>query len=140
MAEGARGWAEKSAEREMFPFLMYNAIIDDATRDEHAALNGIIRHINDSFWDEFFPPNGYNCRCSVDQLDEQDARARGGETDLREKPIDEERQRINPVFRHNPGKTGEIFKSTHPYMDRRKRVLNKRQQAVADDLIKQYTV
>ena len=43
----------------------YSAVNDSRTRPTHRALNGIVRHRDDPFWDVFFPPNGFNCRCSV---------------------------------------------------------------------------
>lgn len=126
LSNGARKWAEVSADRDTFPYLEYIAILDDSTRDEHAALDGIIRKVTDSFWDKHFPPNGYNCRCSVDKL------RRATETDLRKKPIREVDENMNEIFKHNPGKSGKIFKGTHPYFDKRKRTLTKQQQKEAD--------
>lgn len=50
------------------PFLEYNAVDDSRVRDEHAAIDGIVKPVDDPFWDEFYPPNGFNCRCVVTSL------------------------------------------------------------------------
>jgi len=125
-AAGARKWAEVTGDKQTFPLLQYIAIIDDNTRDEHAGLDGIIRKVDDDFWDVYFPPNGYNCRCSVDSL------RRASETDLRQRPMKEVNQNMNTIFKSNPGKSGQIFNGSHPYFDRRKRTLTKQQMKEAD--------
>lgn len=130
LSAGARNWAKISAEKETFPYLQYVAILDDNTRDEHAALDGIIRKVNDGFWDSYMPPNGYNCRCSTDQV------RNATETDLRTKPIKEVDNNMNEIFKHNPGKSGKIFNGTHPYFDRRKRALTKQQNGEAERMTK----
>lgn len=33
-----------------------------------AALHGVTLPIDDPFWEQFTPPNGWNCRCSVVQV------------------------------------------------------------------------
>lgn len=43
----------------------YLAVNDDVTRPSHAAVSGTIRKKDDPFWDTWWPPNGYNCRCQV---------------------------------------------------------------------------
>lgn len=130
LSSGARKWAEVSADKEVFPYLEYVAILDENTRDEHAALDGIIKKVDDSFWDTYFPPNGYNCRCSVNRV------RSGTETDLRKKPIQETDKNMNTIFKHNPGKQGVIFKGTHPYFDNRKRNLTKQQKRKAEEIAK----
>lgn len=49
-------------------FLRYNAIIDDRSRDEHAALNNLVLPADDPVWKKIYPPNGFRCRCSVSLL------------------------------------------------------------------------
>ena len=37
-------------------------------RINHAALHGVIYAVDDPFWAHGFPPNGFNCRCTVKAL------------------------------------------------------------------------
>jgi len=50
---------------EDLPLWEYSAVGDDRTRPTHRALDGAVFPANHSFWDEHFPPWGFNCRCSV---------------------------------------------------------------------------
>ena len=46
----------------------YVAVMDNRTRDEHAALHGTRAAKNDRIWNEIWPPNGFNCRCDIDEI------------------------------------------------------------------------
>ncbi len=48
---------------EFFPNWVYVTIGDDRVRDSHRILNGVIRRYDDPFWKEYYPPNGFKCRC-----------------------------------------------------------------------------
>lgn len=50
------------------PYWQYIAVEDAHTRPAHFAVNGTVRRFDDSFWLEWFPPNGYRCRCTVRAL------------------------------------------------------------------------
>ena len=54
-----------------FPYLMYDAVKDDRTREEHLAWDGLVLPVDDPWWKTHYPPNGWNCRCSVIQVDER---------------------------------------------------------------------
>lgn len=41
--------------------LQYRTQRDDKVRPEHAALDRVTLPMSDSFWEEFYPPNGWNC-------------------------------------------------------------------------------
>ncbi len=49
----------------LLPFWTYSAVLDDRTRPHHAALDGVTLPADHPFWDENFPPRGFNCRCTV---------------------------------------------------------------------------
>lgn len=48
-------------EAETFPMLRYQTAGDANVREEHAALDGITKPVDDPFWDNYMPPNGFNC-------------------------------------------------------------------------------
>jgi SPP1 gp7 family putative phage head morphogenesis protein len=43
----------------------YYNIGDARSRPSHKAMSGIIRPSNDPFWNTNYPPNGFQCRCTV---------------------------------------------------------------------------
>lgn len=48
--------------------LQYRTAGDKKVRPEHAALDRVTLPITDPFWEEYYPPNGWNCRCTVVQV------------------------------------------------------------------------
>ncbi|WP_265469094.1 phage minor head protein, partial [Haemophilus influenzae] len=54
------------------PYWQYSAVNDDRTRPSHSAMHGLVYRYDDPFWATFYPPNGFNCRCSVIALAERD--------------------------------------------------------------------
>lgn len=102
-AQMAEKWAGFEENADIYPNLEYRAVTDDQTRPEHAALNGIIRPINDPFWDTNYPPNGWGCRCSVTQTDKEPTKDRD----------------FKPAkgFDFNPGKEKKLFADTNGYRD-----------------------
>lgn len=102
-------WGQIQEDADEFPNLRYNTVGDANVRPAHAALNGIVCAVDDPFWDVHFPPNGWGCRCTVDQV-------RGSVPLTAVSKIPEVSERELPkVFRNNPGKSGEVFTAAHPY-------------------------
>lgn len=94
--------------------LQYRTANDSKVRPEHAGLHGITLPAEDNFWDEYFPPNGWNCRCTVvqvlksryEQTPHNEAMERGQQV------LQTDKQKM---FRFNPGKTGSSFPAHNPY-------------------------
>ncbi|MDQ7791243.1 MAG: phage minor head protein [Clostridia bacterium] len=93
------------------PIWVYDAVNDRRTRPTHLALDGTARRADDPFWDTWYPPNGYRCRCAVRNLSEREARRRGvtvqtgAAPGLVEPPGQPARPLIpDPGFDFNPGK------------------------------------
>lgn len=59
------------------PIWRYDAVMDGATRQSHAELDGQAWRHDDPIWDAIYPPNGFGCRCSVQALTEDQAERRG---------------------------------------------------------------
>jgi len=104
-AQQARIWNEAMEVKDLYPNLEYVTARDDRVRDSHAKLDGIIRPIDDKFWDTHYPPNGWRCRCSVRSSDAEPT------PENKIPHVD-----VHPHFRHNVGKIGQIFnEKQHPY-------------------------
>ena len=58
------------------PYWQYEAVGDKRTRPTHWALHGKIFPSDHEFWDTFYPPNGFNCRCTVITLSERQAKGK----------------------------------------------------------------
>jgi SPP1 gp7 family putative phage head morphogenesis protein len=87
--------------------LVYDAVNDKRTRPEHAAIDGVVEPVDSPFWNTHYPPNGWNCRCTVYQVE----KGTKGTTMPKDIPA-------NPsLFQNNVGKTGIIFPSSHPYFE-----------------------
>lgn len=58
---------------EALPFWQYKTVGDSRVRDSHAAMDGKIYPASHNIWDLWYPPNGYSCRCRVDELSRSEA-------------------------------------------------------------------
>lgn len=76
-AYAAGAWQEIIAQKDVAPFLMYDAVDDDRTRPLHASWDRRVMRVDAAWWGTHFPPNGYNCRCGVIQLSQSEVDALG---------------------------------------------------------------
>lgn len=65
-------WEQIQQNAERRPFLRYVSVRDDRTRPEHRAWHGTVLRADDAWWSTHYPPNGWNCRCTVQQLSARD--------------------------------------------------------------------
>ncbi len=77
MARATALWGRIWAGRDLRPFLRYSAVMDRRTRPQHRLWHAIVLPVEHPFWQTHFPPNGWNCRCTVVQLSERDLARRG---------------------------------------------------------------
>ena len=95
--------------------LQYRTAGDERVRSEHATLDNTTLPPSDEFWKFYLPPNGWNCRCTVEQVlrddypmsDPEVAKAAGDAC------TDEPKARM---FRYNAGREMTIFPKKHPYL------------------------
>lgn len=66
-ANMASKWEEFQKDGDQYN-LQYRTAGDDHVRPAHAALHGITLPPSHPFWQRYFPPNGWNCRCTVVQV------------------------------------------------------------------------
>lgn len=97
-------WNRYQESKDVLPNLRFVTAGDDRVRDEHAKLDGIVRPIDDPFWDSHYPPLGWRCRCDVVQTAGTPTTAPSGTLN-----------EVDEYFRHNTGKDGIIFSNDHPY-------------------------
>jgi SPP1 gp7 family putative phage head morphogenesis protein len=79
-AYNAGHWRRFEETKTTRPFLMFDAINDSRVRPSHLALDGVIRPVDDPFWETHSPSLGHRCRCRLVSLSPEQARARGGVT------------------------------------------------------------
>lgn len=53
------------------PYWKYVTKDDTAVRLSHRLLHGKVFRFDDPFWDHFYPPNGFRCRCRVETLSQR---------------------------------------------------------------------
>lgn len=100
-------WVDFKTNAESMPYLQYVTAGDYRVREEHAILDGVIKRIDDPFWDIYYPPNGYNCRCDVIQLPGDDYNTTNTE-ELKMPSVPE-------LFRTNTAKHELVFPIKHSY-------------------------
>lgn len=81
MAYSAGRWAQIQRVKRLRPYIRYVHVDPQLTqknsRPDHAALHNLVLPVDDPFWDHYFPPNGWGCRCSVQSLSERDLKRYG---------------------------------------------------------------
>ena len=114
-ARAAGQWDRAQRTKKVRPYFLYALGPSKERRKEHEAWAGTILPVDDPWWNDHFPPNGWGCKCRVRQISEAEAKRRGGETSrpprdmyLRKDPrtgrfhvFD---RGVDPAWATNPGK------------------------------------
>lgn len=113
-ARAAKRWTTIWNDKKQLPLLEYVTVGDGRVRPEHRVLDHTVRPIADSFWNNYYPPIGYRCRCTTKSYESGEAQITEILSTVENKasvhPIKIDRQ-----FRFNSGKKGIIFSKYHPY-------------------------
>lgn len=104
----ASRWVDFEKNKASMPLLQYQTVGDSRVRPAHKVLDGVTRKVDDPFWELYYPPNGWRCRCDVIQL------VSGRETphDQLQTPDD-----VPAIFKTNMAKNGQVFPKGHAYWD-----------------------
>lgn len=116
-AEMAAKWERFMQDGDRY-YLQYRTAGDAKVRPTHAEMAGITLPVSDPFWEEFYPPNGWGCRCSVVQVrkskypatDHEEAMARG------ESALELDKK---GMFRFNAGMEQKTMPDYNPYTIKR---------------------
>ena len=116
-AEMAAKWERFMQDGDRY-YLQYRTAGDAKVRPAHAEMAGITLPASDPFWEEFYPPNGWGCRCSVVQVrkskypatDHEEAMARG------ESALELDKK---GMFRFNAGMEQKTMPDYNPYTIKR---------------------
>jgi len=59
------------------PYWQYRTVGDNRVRLSHRAMDGKVYPADHAVWQEWYPPNGYSCRCGVRSISASEAEASG---------------------------------------------------------------
>lgn len=105
--------------------LQYSAVMDQRTRHEHAALNGLTLPKTDKLWNSITPPLGYNCRCRLIVV------PNGKKSKITATERKECKAIPDKGFNFNPATSGQLFPTNHPYLKK----LTKADKEALDDML-----
>ena len=116
-AQMAAKWEEFMEDGDRYN-LQYRTANDSKVRPEHAAMHGITLPMSDPFWEEFYPPNGWNCRCTVVQVRKSKYPATDHEEAMTLGELATGKD-TKGIFRFNPGKEQKSVPDYNPYTIRK---------------------
>lgn len=76
-AYAAGRWEAVQRTKKLRPYLRYITMDDGRVREQHRHWHNVVKPVDDPFWDDHYPPNGWRCRCSVQQLSDRDLKRLG---------------------------------------------------------------
>ncbi|MBU2532258.1 MAG: minor capsid protein [Alphaproteobacteria bacterium] len=76
-AFSAGRWAQIQRLKSVRPYIRYITMADENVRFSHRKLHDIVLPVDHPFWQSYFPPNDWGCRCFVQSLSEADLKRLG---------------------------------------------------------------
>ena len=87
-ARAAGRWERIERQVGLRPYLLYQDAGDGRVRQAHRRMHNILLPVEHPFWNTYYPPNGWRCRCIVRQVTKRWMQANGvsvtGEMELRQ--------------------------------------------------------
>ena len=119
-AQSAVQWNDIQRDKKTLTLLKYQTAGDNRVRPLHSAWDGIVKPVDDPFWDTHNPPTDFNCRCIVIQLEEGEEKTTNLGDHLKKVKKDTKGEvtsleNDSKIFNINPGKHKIIFPRSHPY-------------------------
>ena len=115
-AYAAGHWAEIERTKDDAPWLVYRHTPQEDPRPEHQAWDGLCLRADDPWWRTHTPPNGWYCKCYVQQMNARDLERYGVAPSPAAPPLDLKPwtntrtgrvemvpRGIDPGFAQNPG-------------------------------------
>lgn len=116
-AEMARKWEQFAQDGDRY-YLQYRTANDDRVRPEHEEMDRITLPMDDPFWEEFYPPNGWNCRCNVVQV-RKSKYDPTPPTEAIERAAGATGRDVRGIFKFNAGREESTVPAHNPYTIRR---------------------
>ena len=109
----AARWKEFEKDGDNY-YLQYRTVGDKRVRKTHRMLHNITLPFPSKFWDKYFPPNGWNCRCTVVQV-RKDKYKMSDETAAMNAGSQATAGKHQEMFMFNPGKEMTTFPAYNAY-------------------------
>lgn len=113
-SEMAARWEEQQDDGDGRYLLQYRTVGDNKVRKAHRELEGITLPASDPFWDSYYPPNGWRCRCTVAKVRAAKYPATGSQVAMTAGEKATEGKHAE-MFRFNPGKKRAVYPAYNTY-------------------------
>ncbi|WP_304506401.1 phage minor head protein [Duncaniella muris] len=106
-ARQAADWQQFVREKDVLPNLKWIPSTSVTPGEDHRIFWGLVRPVEDPFWNKHRPGDRWNCKCSLTSTADPPTRIPGGAS----APVSDPQ----PGLRGNPGVTHSVFSDDHPY-------------------------
>ncbi len=118
-SQSAANWANLQEDTSRY-YLQYRTAGDDRVRDSHDKLRNTTLPKDDAFWDSYYPPMGWRCRCTAVEVlakdyDKSDPEKASKLADIATTQIGKNGENKLEMFRYNPGKEKVVFPPKNAY-------------------------